>query len=215
MRARTTLLLATPAVVAAVSVAVPALAGNSNAPSPGARSHQSAAKAKKSAPKVHCFDTGRGKSKTRVCEVYGPQGARGGRGPRGFVGAHGKRGLAGTTGASGPTGPTGLARAYAVVAVRDGMQLVANLTREFVAVSRASGQEGIYCLTPTASIHPSESPAVVSAESSFSEPGDVGIAVLNAQRSNCAVNEFEVETFKFGEKGPVSTDGVAFSIIVP
>ena len=96
MRARTILLLAIPAVIAAVSVAVPALAVHS-APSGGAQASKSAGKAKKSTPKVRCVYTGKGKGRTRVCYVSGPAGAHGCRGPRGFVGAHGKRGLSGTT----------------------------------------------------------------------------------------------------------------------
>lgn len=212
MRARTILLLATPAVIAAVGVAVPALAVHS-APSRGAHSSKSAGKAKKSTPKVRCVYTGKGKGRARVCYVSGPAGARGGRGPRGFVGAHGKRGLSGTTGASGPTGPGGVARAYALVGVRGGMQLVPNFSHEFEAVSRVTGPEGVYCLTPAASVS-DEVAAVVSAESSLSEPGAVGLAVLNAGHPSCP-GDFEVETFKLGEKGPVPSDAIAFTIVVP
>lgn len=215
MRARTILLLAIPAVIAAVSVGVPALAVHS-APSGGAQASKKAGKAKKSTPKVRCVYTGKGKGRTRVCYVSGPAGAHGSRGPRGFVGAHGKRGLSGTTGPSGPTGPGGVARASAVVQVTPSMQLVTNpnLTHEFAAVSRVGGVEGVYCLTPAASVPTNEVAPVVSAESSYGEPGAVGVAVVNAHHPVCP-NEFEVETFKLGEKGPVPSDAIAFTIVVP
>jgi hypothetical protein len=216
MRARTILLLGIPAVIAAVSVAVPALAGSSSQPvqRAGALGHASATTKKpRSSAKTRCYYTGKGKHQTRICQIAGPAGPRG---PRGFVGSHGKRGGAGPVGATGPTGPGGVARAYALVSVKPTLQLVPALTREFTAVTPAS--LGVYCLTAATQLRPSELPAAVSSESSystFSGPGVVGLAVLNAQHPSCAANEFEVETFKVKSGGPELSNEVAFSIVVP
>jgi hypothetical protein len=205
------LLLTIPAVIAAVSVAVPALAGSSGAPAGGTHAHSSAsAKSKPRAAKLHCFSAGTGKHRTRVCQLPGSVGQRG---PRGFVGAHGKRGFTGPIGNTGPTGPPGAAHAYAVVSARGGAQLVPGLTREFTGVSAVS--RGVYCLTPAPTIKPSETPAVVSGETSFSEPGVVPMAVLNSLRGSCNANEFEVETYRLGEKGPELSSQAAFSVVVP
>jgi hypothetical protein len=205
------LLLTIPAVIAAVSVAVPALAGSSGAPAAGTRAHPSTTPtAKPKAAKLRCYYVGTGKHRTRVCQLPGSVGQRG---PRGFVGAHGKRGFTGPVGNTGATGPPGAAHAYAVVSARGGAQLVPGLTREFTSVSAVS--HGVYCLTPAPAIKPSETPAVVSGEASFSEPGVVPMAVLNALRGSCNANEFEVETYRLGEKGPELSSQAAFTIVVP
>jgi hypothetical protein len=220
MRARTILLLCTPAVIAAVSVAVPALAGSSSGGSTSGRAHASATskKPKPSSTKTHCVSSGKGKHRTRVCNIPGPAGPRG---PRGFVGSHGKRGFTGPTGNTGPTGPGGLDHPYALVAVKGSLQFVPGQTHEFTAVSSLAN--GVYCVTSPA-IKPSEAPAAVSSESSYSsisEPGAVGLAELNAghtstQHANCGPNEFEVETYKLKSTGGSELSSeVAFSIVVP
>jgi hypothetical protein len=223
MRARTILLLCTPAVIAAVGVAVPALAGSTSGGSPGGRGHASAT-SKKPTPrttKTHCVYSGKGKHRTRVCNTTGPAGPRGPRGPRGFVGSHGKRGFTGPTGNTGATGPGGLDHPYALVAVKGSLQFVPGQTHEFTAVSSLTN--GVYCLTSPA-IKPSEAPAAVSTESSYSsisEPGAVGLAVLNAGHTstvhaNCGSNEFEVETYKLKATGGSELSSeVAFSIVLP
>ena len=217
MRARTILLLSTPAVIAAVAVAVPALAGSLRGSSPGGgQSSRASAAAKKHAAssRVRCFYSGSGRHRTRVCEVPGPGGARGPRGPRGFVGAHGKRGFNGPMGMTGPTGPNGVARAYALVAIRGGLQLVASMSHEFAAVTPVS--PGVYCLASSAPSRPNEVAAVVSGESSDSDPGVIPLAVLNAQHPSCGASEFEVETYKVnGKSGPELSNEVAFTIVAP
>ncbi|MDE2571375.1 MAG: rhomboid family intramembrane serine protease [bacterium] len=123
MRRRTPLLLATPAVVAAMAVAVPALAGSSS----GGGAHKSPAPTAHvtTAPNAHtssrCIIALVGKRRVRECLVTGP---RGPRGVRGFLGPNGPRGVQGKTGRQGPTGEAGAtgsqglpgtARAYALV----------------------------------------------------------------------------------------------------
>ena len=216
MRARTILLLSTPAVIAAVAVAVPALAGSlgANPASSGAKATSAATRKPAHSSKERCFYTGSGKHRARVCALTGPSGPRGGRGPRGFVGAHGKRGFAGPQGNTGVTGPSGVARAYALVAVRGGLQLVANMSHEFAAV-RPVGT-GVYCLVPAVPSRPSEVSAVVSGESSYSTPGTIPLAVLNAAHPSCPGGEYEVETFKLnGKTGPEPSSEVAFTIVTP
>jgi hypothetical protein len=228
MRPRTLFLFATPAVIAAMSVAVPALAGSSSS----GRSAGSGAKASAKASAVHakastgskkskpqCVYTGKGKQRTRVCAFPG---APGQRGPRGFVGPHGKRGLAGAAGTTGPTGAAGTAHAYAVVSAKSpAPEFVPGQTHEFTSVRRVSGPVGVYCLTPASSINPGAEPAVVSGESAYSnlESGAVPLAVVNASSATganpCNGNEYKVETFALGEHGPKPSDDVAFSIAVP
>jgi hypothetical protein len=213
MRARTILLFCTPAVIAAVAVAVPALAGSSRtSPSRGAASHASVATPNAhTSAKAHCFYTGKGRHRTRTCEIAGPAGPRG---PRGFVGAHGKRGFSGPAGSTGATGPGGVARAYALVGVRAGLQLVPAFSREFVSVIPVS--TGVFCLVPSAGTRVNEVAAAVSGESSLSASGVIPLAVLNAGHPNCGEKEFEVETYRLnGKSGPELSNEVAFTIVVP
>jgi hypothetical protein len=228
MRPRTLILLATPAVIAAMSVAVPALAGSSSSggsPSSAAKAHarlttarsKASATSKKSKPK--CVYTGKGKQRARVCDFPG---ATGQRGPRGFVGPHGKRGLAGAAGSTGATGPAGTAHAYAVVSAKSPTpEFVASQTHEFTSVRRPAGSIGVYCLAAASPINPGAEPAVVSGESAYSnlEADTVPLAVANAASATgpnpCNGNEFKVETFQLGEHGPKQSDNVAFSIVVP
>jgi hypothetical protein len=214
-----------------MSVVVPALAGIGSSagtsrvgaakvPAGSAEaqlSSSTSAKKSKPAPKTRCFYTGSGKLRVRVCDVPG---AAGQRGPRGFVGPHGKRGLNGAAGTTGPTGPAGSARAYALVSARNPeVELVTTETHEFTGVRRVA--LGTYCLTPGASISASAEPGVVASESSYSrlEPGFAPLAVLNAQPASapnpCNGNEYKVETYRLGAKGPELSDGVAFTIDVP
>ncbi len=114
MRHRTLTLLATPAVLGAMTVAVPALAGVDNGPA----AHSSSSK---------CFVARIAKHSVRECLVQGPRAAwtaRSGRAARIYTGkhrenrshrenrGHGQTGATGTcvTGPTGPTGATGPAR---------------------------------------------------------------------------------------------------------
>jgi hypothetical protein len=212
MRRRTLTLLATPAVIGAMTVAVPALAGISLDPS----AHIART----------CFIVRVHKHRVRECLIPGPRGLRGlpgPPGPRGFRGLAGKNGKAGAAGKTGATGPQGLpgapstARAYAVV---DAPQvtgtpstagLVSAQTSQIVAVSQPPGKEGVYCLAPAAGINPAADTAVASPEVSYSTAG-VGLIAVNAQHANCP-GAFEVDTY-----APATAklaNGYAFTVVVP
>jgi hypothetical protein len=217
MRHRTLTLLATPAVLGAMTVAVPALAGVSIIPT----AHTSA---------TRCFTAHLAKRNVRECLVRGPRGLPGPAGPRGLTGAAGKTGKTGRTGATGKTGATGpqgvqgpagtpgapgTARAFAVVnpaeveSAASSKGLVTAQTSNFVSVHRAS--TGVYCLAPAASINPTGEPAIVTGESSYSSGGVVALAVLNAQRNDCP-GEFEVITYDArSPSSPSSSAGFAIA----
>src|ERR1700691_2954546 len=92
---------ATPALLGAMTVAVPALAGVEHGPA----AHSSSSK---------CFVARIAKHRVRECLVQGPRGLRGlpgPAGPRGYTGLTGKTGAIGKTGAAGKTGATGKAGA--------------------------------------------------------------------------------------------------------
>jgi len=224
-RRRTLSLLATPAVIAALAVAVPALAGTSLLPhagppgadAPGA--HRAAAKvsatktrAAQVSPTKHCFTVvlSRGHHELE-CLIPGPRGARGARGARGQMGlpglsgSKGERGAtgkagsagkAGTEGQQGSPGAPGTARAYAVV------QPISASAASFVAAQTvnftavAEIDPGVYCLTPAAGIAPESDAAAVSPEVSYSIGGAPGVIAANAKRTHgCPGGTFEVDTF--------------------
>jgi hypothetical protein len=233
---RHALILGVAGIVAAITVAVPALAGHSASSHATSRAALAATTnglhtakgrdgAARAATTEHCIVSGRAKHRTRICEIAGPTGPAG---PRGFVGTRGVRGVKGAkgdTGATGLVGAPGSARAYAVVSLRSGQpELVPQLTHEFEAVKRAETQPfapGTYCLTPAAGINPGLEPAVVSGESSYG--GELTeaapVAVVNAQPTGgkypCASDEYKVETFSASSSGTVRSSTVAFSIMVP
>ncbi len=207
MSRRTLTLLATPAVLGALTVAVPALAGVSLDPS----AHVSASK---------CFTVRAHKHRFRECLIPGPRGLRGlpgPPGPRGYTGKTGKTGKtglpgpAGTPGSPGAPGAPGTARAYAVVdPVSQGAPvLIAAQSKNIASISEPS--PGVYCLTPAAGIDPATDTAVVSPESSYGKAG-VGAIAVNAQSSNCH-GPFEVDTYAPGATVPSS--GFAFTIAIP
>jgi hypothetical protein len=221
MRRRTLLLLATPAVVAAMAVAVPALAGSSS----GSGAHKS------TAPKAHtsakCIIALVGKRRVRECLIAGP---RGGRGVRGFLGPNGPRGVQGKTGRQGATGeagppgsqgPLGTARAYALVQPESvggssAAGLVPGQTVGIVAIRRVL--EGTYCLLPASGINPTAEAPVASGEASHSGPKvAVPLAVVYAGLpNNCGSGELEVKTYNIPTSGgPALSNEVAFTIIVP
>lgn len=212
MHRRTLTLLATPAVLAAMTVAVPALAGISLNP----LAHSSASK---------CFIAHVAKHRVRECLVQGPRGLRGlpgPAGPRGFTGATGKTGktgLPGKTGSQGIQGPQGnpgapgTARAYAVVEPTSPTKplLIAGQTANITSV--AEPDPGVYCLSPAAGINPAAETAVASPEASYSSEGKVGVVAVNAQRTNCS-SGFEVDTYA-ALGTATTTSGYAFAVLVP
>jgi hypothetical protein len=206
MHRRALSLLVTPTILAAMTVAVPALAGTDSA-----ASHRSTARTASSSG--HCFNAVVGGRRVRECEISGP------RGPRGFLGPSGPRGIQGKTGrvgATGPAGAPGTARAYALVQPESaGTALVAGQSAGFTSVSRIA--TGIYCLAPVSTINAASEPPVASGEVGYSASETfVPLAVVDARQPNsCAANEFEVKTYKVGEKGPTVSGEVAFTIIVP
>jgi hypothetical protein len=221
MNQRTLAILAVPAVIAAMAVAVPALAG-----SLGGRAHES------TAPKAHtssrCIVALVGKRRVRECLIAGPRGPQGTRGVRGFLGPNGSRGVQGktgrpgATGASGATGATGLngapgppgsARAYALVDPEHPPALVQSVG--FSAVHR--GGIGIYCLI-AGGIEPASEAPVATGEAGYSGSTTmVPLAVVYARQppANCAPGEFEVRTYDLASGHPVPSEEVAFTIIVP
>ncbi len=214
---------AIPAVIAAMAVAVPALAGigaGSPGGSAGPHGHGRAAAARKSASKakVTCVSRSAGKQHLSLCTAVGPTGPVGPRGPRGFVGPHGSRGYTGSRGPSGATGAVGTARAYALVSARNLSvpELVMSQSDEFIAVSRVAS--GVYCLIAAASIEASKEAPVASGDASYSQAGVIPMAVVvaNPQESGaCHAGEFEVKTFDLAESGAKPSNGAAFTIIVP
>jgi len=200
--------IATTAVVGAMAIAVPALASSDSSPA----AHTAAR---------HCsavIVVSHGK-RIRACLIRGPRGYTGfpgATGKTGATGATGKTGLTGKTGATGkeglegPEGEPGTARAYAVVA--PSATVVPAQSFNITAVT--SPKTGVYCITPAASINPSEDTAAVSAEVSYSTSEAPGLVTLNAQRKNCASTTFEVDTYA-PTATPALTGGYAFTIVIP
>ncbi len=219
MRHRTLSLLATPAAVGAMAIAVPALAGTSTSPV----GHESRVRGCKA---VTVISHGR---RVRACLLRGPRGpqgftgptgargltgAKGSRGPAGTQGPKGAQGTQGTQGAQGPAGPAGTARAYAVVqpTSETAANLVAAQTSNVTGVSEPS--PGVYCLAPAAGINSATDTAAVSPEVSYSSPGRApGVIALNAQRADCPAGDFEVETYAPGTELKLAS-GYAFTIVV-
>ncbi len=205
---RTLSLLAMPAVVAAMAISVPALAGNTASPT-----------AHRSRSALHCFTVRSGGRRLRECLIPGPRGPRGfngftGRpGSRGRTGATGRTGAIGDTGAIGPQGPTGTARAYAVVQPTSPsvVGLVAGQTVNITGVSEPN--PGVYCVAPAAGISPATDTAAVSPEVSYSSGGLPGAIAVNAQHPHCPTG-FEVDTYA-PPADTTLTSGYAFSIVIP
>jgi collagen triple helix repeat protein len=213
---RTLPLLAMPAILGTLAIAVPALAGTSTSPT----AHEARLR---NCTAVMVLSHGR---RVRACLLRGPRGpqgipgatgSRGPTGPRGSRGATGGRGATGATGpagATGATGPAGTARAYAVVrpaASGAAASLVSAQTSNIAGVSEVS--PGIYCLVPAAGINPATETATVAPEVSYSSGKAPGVIALNAQHSDCPAGDFEVETYNaLGTSTPAG--GYAFTILV-
>jgi hypothetical protein len=215
--------LATPAVVGAMTVAVPALAGTSLL---GASAHEARAS--------NCVTVLSGRHHVRECLLRGPRGPRGPQGPRGFtgvpgpkgtIGAKGSRGATGAkgaTGATGPAGPQGLAgsaRAYGLVQPTSGTQAVVipSVTVNIVGISEPV--PGVYCVTPAAPVNAAAETVSVSPEVSDSASGVPGVIAVNAAHPHCPSGAFEVDTFDPGSlkpgTPPTPASGYAFTIVVP
>jgi hypothetical protein len=206
MRHRTLTLLATPAVLGALTVTVPALAGISL--SPAAHTARST-----------CFIAHIAKHRVRECLIPGPRGLRGLRGlpgppgPRGFRGYTGKNGKNGTPGAPGAPGAPGTAKAYALV------QPTSPTTATLLAAHNITGvsqpKEGVYCLTPAVPIEPASETIAVSPEVSYTPSKAPGLIAVDAQRGGgCPVGTFEVDTYAIPASSTPAT-GYAFTVVVP
>ncbi|MFZ1924839.1 MAG: hypothetical protein WAU42_01725 [Solirubrobacteraceae bacterium] len=210
MRHRTLTLLATPAVLGAMTIAVPALAGVEDGPT----AHSSSSK---------CFVARIAKHRVRECLERGARGLPGPPGPRGLTGATGKTGKTGATGKTGLTGPTGpqgpagqpgapgTARAFALVQPTSPGKptLIAPQTANITSVSEPA--LGVYCLAPSAGINPAAEAPVASPEVSYSSKEEVGTIAVNAKSTHCPGN-FEVDTYT---PGGVASSNYAFTIVVP
>jgi Collagen triple helix repeat (20 copies) len=212
MRHRTLTLLATPAVLGAMTVAVPALAGLGTGPTA-------------STARTRCFIAHIAKHRVRECLLRGPRGLPGPPGPRGLMGVAGKNGKNGTNGKNGsngtqgPAGPAGTARAYAVVQPTSPTQanLIPSQTSNITAVSEPV--PGVFCLAPAAPINAAAETVAVSPEVSYSSGGLPGMVAVNAQRLHCAASNFEVDTYAPANPPttttPTLSSSYAFTIVVP
>ena len=215
MRHRTLTLLATPAVLGAMTVAVPALAGIGTGPAA-------------STARTKCFIAHIAKHRVRECLVRGPRGFPGPPGPRGLTGLTGKTGKTGKTGPTGKTGATGLqgpqgiqgpagtARAYAVVQPTSPTQanLIPGQTSEITGVSEPV--PGVFCLAPAAGVNPAVEAPVVSPEVSYSSGEAPGVIAVNAKGVHCP-GQFEVDTYApyVPPAAPTRSSSYAFTIVVP
>jgi hypothetical protein len=215
LQRRTLSLIAIPATIGAMAVAVPALAASGASPTGhGARVRQCTAVIVISHHK-----------RVRACLIPGPRGFTGFPGPRGPAGKNGAnggkngvngkngkmgtRGPQGVQGIQGTQGPAGTARAYAVVT--PSATVVPAQSSNITAVT--SPKAGVYCITPAAPINPSADSAVVSPEISYSTPEAPGLIAVNAQRKNCTSSTFEVDTYA---PNTLTLAGVyAFTIAIP
>ncbi|HEX3693725.1 MAG TPA: hypothetical protein VHU13_10325 [Solirubrobacteraceae bacterium] len=206
MRRRTLILLATPAVIGAMTVAVPALAGISLDPS----AHTA---------RTTCFVVRSHKHRVRECLIPGPRGLPGPAGPRGYRGYTGKTGPTGKTGLqgnTGPQGPAGTARGYAIVQPTSPSAATLLTPRNVTTVAEI--KEGVFCVTPAAPINPAEETVAVSPEVSYGSSKLPGLIAVNAQRTGgCAPGTFEVDTYAPPfEKTPTAlSDAYAFTIVIP
>lgn len=208
MSHRTLTLLATPAVLGALTVAVPALAGVSLDPS----AHTA----------TNCFYVRIHRHRVRECLIPGPRGLPGPAGPRGFTGPTGKTGRTGPTGRTGLTGlqgtpgAPGTARAYAVVnpleveASASPKGLIGDQTHNVLTVQRVG--VGQFCLTAAAGIDAAEDAAAVSPEVGYGTHVP-GVIALDATATGCSPGQFKVDTYEPGTS--TATTGPAFTIVIP
>jgi hypothetical protein len=205
MQRQTWSLIAIPAVLGAMAITVPALAGTGS--SPKARTARA-----RHCSAVIVISHGR---RIRACLIQGPRGFTGFPGPRGATGSsghngkNGKNGTNGTNGTNGAPGVPGTARGYAVI--KPSAEVISAQSLNITAVSNPKA--GVYCVTPAAPINPSADSAVVSPEISYSTPESPGLVAINAQRKNCAPSTFEVDTY--APSTSTLAGGYAFTIVIP
>ncbi len=209
MKSRTLCLLATPAVVAALAVAVPAFAGSSHAPAAhAARLH------------CHAVIVVSHHHRLRACLIPGPRGVMGPAGPRGAAGPRGPRGLQGnkgtqgTPGAAGQPGAPGTAHAYALVQPKSATEatIVSGQAMNFTGVTEP--KPGVYCLAPAAGVPTTAAAVTLTPETSYSSGGKPGLIALNAKAGDCPTGDFEVETYAPAEPTGEPKDGYAFTLLV-
>jgi hypothetical protein len=216
MQRQTWSLIAIPAVLGAMAITVPALAGTGS--SPKART----ARARHCSAVIVISHHRR----VRACLIPGPRGFTGFPGPRGATGSsghngkNGKNGTNGTNGTNGAPGAPGTARAYAVI--QPTSPSAANLITPsgITSVSETSvggSSGGVYCIAPAAGINPAADTAAVSPEVSYSSGGAPGVIAVNAQRSHCPSTDLEVDTYApyVPPATPTLTSGYAFTIVIP
>ncbi len=219
MQRRTLSLIAIPATVGAMAVAVPALAAS------GASPTGHAARVRHCTAVIVISHHRR----VRACLIPGPRGFTGFPGPRGATGktgapggktgATGKTGKTGATGkpgATGPQGPEGKQGPAGIVAyaiVQPTSPMAATLIGPSNVVSVSEPIAGVYCITPAAGIA-SSGIASVSPEVSYSAGNVPGIIAVNAQHTNCPSAPYEVDTYAPGTTTRPAT-GYAFTIAIP
>ena len=203
MQRRTWSLIAIPAVLGAMAITVPALAGTSS--SPKARTARA-----RSCTAVIVISHDRDLLDTSVDQILHLD--------RGkltlYKGKPGKNGTNGTNGTNGAAGAPGTARAYAVVQPTSpsAANLIVGQTSNITSVSEPT--PGTYCVIPAAGINPSSYPPVVSQEISYSSAGP-GVVAVNVQHPDCPTG-FEVDTYAATSATPTTTaTGYAFTIVIP
>lgn len=209
MHRRTLSLLATPAVVGAMTVAVPALAGTSDHPT-----------ARTAGLHCHVVIVIRHHHRVRACLVPGPRGVmgppgpRGATGPRGPRGATGTKGTTGTPGQPGAPGAPGTAHAYALVQPKSESEavLVSGQVSNFTGATEP--KPGVYCLAPAAGVPTTAAAVALTPETSYSSAGKPGLIALDAKAGDCPAGNFEVETYVPTEPTASPKSGYAFTILV-
>jgi hypothetical protein len=119
-------------------------------------------------------------------------------------------------GAAGPAEPAGTARAYAQIVNQGGGSFLAERTKGFTGLTRPS--TAVYCLTidPALGIDPATVAEVASVEFGNTTGSNVGYAwPRGASTSSCPAGNFAVHTFVLTAGALVTSNAVAFNIIVP
>jgi hypothetical protein len=206
MRRLTLCLLAIPAAVVAMTVAIPALAASPHVAHSARVRHCAVVIVISHHRRVH------------ACLISGPRGFTGPTGPKGATGKTGTTGKTGPAGAPGKEGKEGKAGtngatvAYAVVQPTNSPP-TANLINTSNIASVTEPNPGIYCITPTAGVPLAGNVATVSPEVSYGLIAAPGVIAVNAQKTNCTT-PYEVDTYTPGATQTLAT-GYAFTIVIP
>jgi hypothetical protein len=205
--------LATSAVIGAMTVAVPALAATGTSPAAHAA-------ARRCNP-VIVVSHGR---HVRACLIRGPRGltgapgakgATGKGGPIGKTGPAGKNGVNGangTNGKDGTNGTNGTVVASAIV-----QPSVTPPTANMINPNNIAGvsepSTGVYCIATTPGVSLYSGVAVVSPEVSYGAIKAPGVIAVNSQHTNCPTTPYEVDTYAPGTT--TLATGYAFTILIP